>query len=450
MSKLIVSISGLRGVIGESLTPEVIIKYIATYATYCNRGKIVVGRDGRVTGSMVAGIVSNTLMAMGCDVIDLGICPTPTVQLAVEKMETSGGISITASHNPMIWNGLKFLAKTGLFLNADENKKFWEIVEQKPDYVSWNNIGSYSKREDFLQQHIEEVLSLPYIHPDEIRKRNFRVVLDCVNAAGGIVMPQLLEKLGVKVIPLNCDVSGVFSHTPEPLPENLGDLRKKVVEEKANFGIAVDPDVDRIVFVDENGQPIGEEYSVTTAVKFILEKEKKQNATVAVNLSTTRAVDDVARAFGASVVRTPVGEINVATRMKEIGAIVGGEGSGGVILPRIHLGRDALVGAAIVIQQLAEFGGTMSQFRKTLPQYFIVKNKIELKSDPDAALKIIQARYSSEKITTSDGLKIDFADSWVHLRKSNTEPIIRIIAEGKTPEAAQKVVDKFLEEFKAI
>ncbi len=446
-----VSISGIRGIVGETLTPEVVVKYIAAYAEYCNRGPIVIGRDGRITGKMIVNIASSTLLAMGCDVINIGICPTPTVQLAVEKLHAAGGIAVTASHNPIQWNGLKFMASTGLFLNAEENKKFWTLAEQTPKYTPWDRNGKYSVKEDFIDRHIQDILSLPYIDTNTIAKRKFRVVIDCVNAAGGLVIPKLLRFLGCEVIPLNCKVTGIFAHTPEPLPENLTGLAERVAAERADFGIAVDPDVDRVVFVDENGKPIGEEYTVASAIRFALLKEKQKGAKVVVNLSTTRAVDDIARQYEATVVRTAVGEINVTTKMHEIGALVGGEGSGGVILPRVHLGRDALVGVGLIVQQLAEFDGTMSAFKASLPQYSITKNKIELGSmNPDAVIETIKKRYASEKINTDDGLKIDFPDYWVHLRKSNTEPIIRIIAEARTSVEAQNVVEKFLKEVQSL
>jgi phosphomannomutase len=451
MSSLMVGISGIRGIVGETLAPEVVVRYVSAFAGYCDRGPIVIGRDGRITGKLIADIASSTLLAMGCNVIDLGICPTPTVQLAVEKLQASGGIAVTASHNPIQWNGLKFLASTGLFLNGEENKIFWKLAEEEPKYVPWDKNGSYSAKDDFLDQHIQAVLSLPYIKPAIIAKRKFRVVLDCVNAAGGLVIPKLLESLGCEVIPLNCEVTGVFAHTPEPIPENLVMLANRVVTEKADLGIAVDPDVDRVVFIDEYGRPIGEEYTVSSAIRFTLSKEEQKGAKVVVNLSTTRAVDDIAKRYEATVVRTPVGEINVASKMKEIGALVGGEGSGGVILPRVHLGRDALVGIGLIIQELAEFNGSMSAFKTSLPQYSIVKHKINLGTmDPDSIIESMKRRYASEKINEDDGLKIDFADYWIHLRKSNTEPIIRIIAEARTLEKAKKVVDNFLKDIQTL
>ncbi|HEY4612612.1 MAG TPA: phosphoglucosamine mutase, partial [Bacteroidota bacterium] len=356
-----ISISGVRGIVGPDLTPELAVKYASAFAEYCSRGTIVLGRDGRVTGKILGNIISSTLLAMGCDVMALGVCPTPTIQLAVEKARVQGGISITASHNPVEWNGMKFVASTGLFLNTEENKKLWAIADRPlRNYASWERQGKHSSNTDFIDLHVQEVLSLPYLTVANIRRKSFKVVVDCVNGAGGIVVPKLLRELGCTVIEMNCDASGLFAHTPEPIPENLGDLCVRVQQERADLGIAIDPDADRLVLIDERGVPLGEEYTIATVVKFILEKEasiSSKKHKVVVNQSTTRAIDDIANEYGAEVTRTPVGEINVTSAMKEIGATIGGEGSGGVILPKIHLGRDSLVGIALVLQYLADFGG---------------------------------------------------------------------------------------------
>ncbi|HLX11986.1 MAG TPA: phosphoglucosamine mutase [Bacteroidota bacterium] len=440
-----VSISGIRGVVGVSLTPAEIVKYSAAFAEYCHRGRIIIGRDGRSGGAIVGNLVSSTLLAMGCDVTALGIVPTPTVQIAVEKLRAAGGISITASHNPMEWNGLKFIAPTGLFLNAEENRRFWTIADNgSPKYSVWDKVGKHTPDDSFIDMHIDLVLSLPYINAEQIRKRKFKVVLDCINAAGGAIVPKLLERLGVDFVPLNCELSGVFARKPEPVPENLQQVCAAVVREKADFGIVVDPDVDRLVLITDKGEPFGEEYTITTAINLILSKRKAPN-TVVVNLSTTRAVEDIAMRYSANVVRTPVGEINVATKMESIGAIVGGEGSGGVILPEVHLGRDAIVGIGLILQQLAEFNGTVTEFKASLPQYTIVKEKVELTdSSPDAALQsIADDRSNGGEVNTEDGVRIAFADSWVHLRKSNTEPIIRIIAEAPTFTAATNLAQNY-------
>jgi phosphomannomutase len=449
---LMVSISGIRGIVGESLTPDVVVKYAAAFAEYCNRGTIVIGRDGRITGASIAHIVSSTLLQMGCNVVAIGTCPTPTVALAVEKMKAAGGIAVTASHNPMQWNGLKFMAPNGMFLNGEENRKFWQIAERGTfHYAKWDTQGKHAADSSFIDKHIAAVLSLPYIKVEQIRKRKLKVVLDCVNAAGGVIVPKLLREFGCEVIEMNCDVEGIFSHMPEPIPENLTDLAAEVIAHKADVGIAVDPDVDRLVLIDEKGKPFVEEYTIVSAVKFVLDAEKKlgrNNHTVVVNLSTTRAVEDIAAAYGATVVRTPVGEINVASKMKERKAVIGGEGSGGVILPEIHLGRDAIVGIGLFLQLLSDFGGKTSELKSSLPQYTIVKNKIDLGIlKPDAILQKLNEKYSkTEKTNNEDGLKIDFESSWVHLRKSNTEPIIRVIAEAKTQREAAALVEKFKKE----
>ena len=458
---LMVSISGIRGIVGESLTPEVAVRYAGAFGEYCKRQRshnptVVIGRDGRITGKSLAHIISSTLVLTGVNVRAIGICPTPTVQLAVEHSDAVGGISVTASHNPMQWNGLKFIASTGMFLDGDENQAMWEIANNGDTrYAPWNSLGFHTVDDAWIRKHIDAVLALPYIDRGRIRQRKLRVVLDCVNAAGGVIVPTLLRELGCEVIEMNCDVSGIFAHTPEPIPENLTDLAARVRAEKADIGIAVDPDVDRLVLITEKGEPYGEEYTIASAVKFVLDREAKLGHThtksVVVNLSTTRSVDDIAAQYGAKVQRTPVGEINVAKRMKAIGAIIGGEGSGGVILPAVHLGRDAIVGIGLILQLLAESGQTVSELKASLPQYSIAKGKIELGTiSPDDVLARMRDRHGNDgRITDDDGLKIDFPDHWVHLRKSNTEPIVRIIAEAKTMEQAVDVVKTFTREIQA-
>lgn len=442
-----VSISGIRGVVGESLTPEVIVRYASAFADYTTGGPIVIGRDGRSTGSVITNLVVSTLLAKGSDVVAIGICPTPTVQLGVEKLGAAGGISVTASHNPMIWNGLKFLSSTGLFLNGEENERFWAIADGPASrYASWDKLGKHSKASELVSHHIDQILELPWVNVDAIARRRFTVVIDCVNAAGSVIVPELLRRMGCRVIEMHCDGSGVFPHDPEPVPENLTELCERVKREKADLGIAVDPDVDRLVLIDERGRPIGEEYTIASVVKFVLAKERPAAGSapqkVVVNLSTTRAVDDIARSYGADVIRTPVGEINVAKRMGEVGAVIGGEGSGGVILPKLHLGRDAPVGIGLTLQHLADFGGTLSELKASLPQYSIVKTKLPLGAmKADEVFAAIAAHYSSRaRLNTDDGLKIDLESGWIHLRKSNTEPIIRIITEAPTREAAERLL----------
>lgn len=443
---LMISISGIRGIFGESFTPDVIVKYGSAFSKYCKGRKVVIGRDGRITGKIVGNILASTLLSMGSDVIALGIAPTPTIALAVERFGAAGGVSITASHNPLEWNGLKFINNNGMFLNKEENEILWQIADSSDfKYVSWKNIGRHLKEETFYKKHIEEVLSLPLIQPDLIKSRRFRVVVDCINASGSIIVPQLLKEFGCEVVEINTELTGIFSHTPEPVPENLGQLCSRVREIGADFGIAVDPDADRLVFVTEKGEPLGEEYTVTIAIKTVLEKEKKKNSIIVVNLSTTRGVDIIAKYFGAKVVRTPVGEINVATKMKSSHALIGGEGSGGVIFPHLHFTRDAIVGIALALQQMAEFKGTLSQLKETLPQYHILKRKIQI--DPDIReiiFKKLKEHYGVYGIINEDdGLKFDFDNSWIHLRKSNTEPIIRIIAESESEKETEKLINEF-------
>lgn len=447
---LMISISGIRGIVGTSLTPDVVVKYASAFGQYCDGGTIVLGRDGRITGKSIGHIVSSTLLQTGCNVLALGVCPTPTVQLGVERLGAAGGISITASHNPIEWNGLKFISSAGLFLDMKENRRLWQIADApQRRYAPWNKQGKHQPAEGFIDQHIEAVVRLHYLNIEKLRERRFKVVVDCVNAAGGVVVPKLLRALGCAVIEMNCDVSGIFAHTPEPLPENLTDLCRRVQQEGADLGIAVDPDVDRLVLIDERGQPIGEEYTIASVVRFILEKEKEApSKTVVINLSTTRAVEDIAAQYGARVVRTPVGEINVAKKMKEVGALVGGEGSGGVILPQVHLGRDALVGIGLTLQHLLESGGTLSELRRSLPQYHMVKEKIAVA--PGAGKKILErvmaAHSRNGNLNTDDGVRIEYGNSWVHLRASNTEPIIRVIAEAPSQEESRRLVHAFMKE----
>lgn len=454
---LIVSISGIRGIFGEGLNPENIIHYTKTFSEYCKirkkngeKIKIIIGRDGRITGKIIANIVSSTLISLGCDVVAIGVCPTPTVAIAVKNLDADGGISITASHNPIEWNGLKFFNSDGMFLNSDDMKDFVKISESlSVQYVNWDKLGRYELDESWIQKHIELVLDLSYINISKIREKKYRVVLDCINSSGGRIIPQLLKTLGCEVYEMNCELSGVFSRKPEPVPENLSEVMYKVKYLKADLGIVVDPDVDRLVLITEKGEPYGEEYTIATAVKFILGKKfnEKQKFKVVVNLSTTRAVEDIAYEYNSEVIRTPVGEINVSTTMKKHNAIIGGEGSGGIILPEVHYVRDAVLGTVLILQMLTEFGGKLSELKETMPEYFITKDKLEIKDlNADDCLKLLKKRYEHEKINVDDGLKIDFVDRWVHLRKSNTEPIIRIIAEAKSEMMAKKLVEDFKKE----
>ncbi|HEY9167650.1 MAG TPA: phosphoglucosamine mutase [Candidatus Kryptonia bacterium] len=449
MSELIVSISGLRGVVGESLIPETVIKYANAFARFSGGGKIVVGRDGRYHGEMLAEILAGTLAADGCNVVDIGICPTPTVQLAAEHSDAVGGVAVTASHNPAEWNGLKFINGDGVFLDAEENKRLWKFAGEKPKYAGFKSTGTIEHNDFFLRDHVRRVLAIKAVDVEAIRKRHFRVVVDCVNAAGSFVVPELLRELGCIVTKLNCDGSGWFPRKPEPIPENLTEVMARVRGEKAHLGIVVDPDVDRLVLITEKGEPFSEEYTIAQATKFVFEKVRAEERIAVVNLSTTRAVDVIAESLGGKVLRSPVGEINVVKKMKRAGAVVGGEGSGGVILPEVHYGRDALVGIALTLQHLLEFGGTLSALKESLPHFEIVKKRIDLgKKKPEKIIKAIKERYSRFKLNTEDGLKIDAPDFWIHLRKSNTEPIIRVIAEAATRKEAEQhaaEVVKFVE-----
>jgi phosphomannomutase len=446
---LMVSISGVRGIVGESLTPEVAVRYAAAFAEYAGRGPVVLGRDGRITGGPIANIISSTLLSMGCDVIALGVVPTPTIGWTVAQKKTAGGISVTASHNPMQWNGMKFIGPSGMFLDGPQNVRLQEILSGAPPrYVGWEKVGRHMKDDAAAGRHLDAVLSHPLVKPDAIKKRSFKIVADCINAAGGAVVPEMLRRLGCTVIGMNTEMSGVFARTPEPLPENLGVLCEAVKKHGADLGIAVDPDVDRLVFITEKGEPFGEEYTVTAAVDYVLGASPRGSGKVVVNLSTTRAVEDVAARYGATVERTPVGEINVASRMKSIGAVIGGEGSGGVIFPGLHHMRDAIAGIGLVLSSLAVSGKTMSAFRASLPEYVIRKTSIRSEGkDTAALLDAVAARLSSSARTNrDDGVKFDFEDGWVHLRRSNTEPIVRIIAEARTPDAAEALLARFRDE----
>jgi phosphomannomutase len=455
MTTLIIGISGARGIVGDSLTPDVLVQLAAAFGEFCGRGPIIIGRDGRTSGKMCASLASSTLVSMGLDVVALGIAPTPTVGLAVEKSHAAGGISITASHNPIEWNGLKFFDDDGLFLDEAANKRLQHLLtEGMKNYVGWDKLGHYQLDESFLDHHRTSVTALPYLDIEGLRNRRFKVVADCVNGSGSVVVPRLLQDLGCEVIRLNCEPSGIFPHNPEPLPQHLGDLCEKVRLEKADLGIAVDPDADRLVLITEEGKPFGEEYTIASCVMYVLETEKakgNRKLKVCVNLSTTRAVDDIAAEYQAQVIRTPVGELNVARKTKEVGAVIAGEGSGGVILPAVHLRRDALVGIALTLQHLLEFGGRLSDLKKSLPEYHIYKKKVELTdSSIDSIIAELSSRCPEARINTDDGLRLDFKDHWVNLRKSNTEPILRIIAEASTVEKAQDIVEKFAREVACI
>lgn len=449
MPTLMVSVSGIRGIIGNGLDPQTVVKYTSAYAEFCGRGKIVIGSDGRISGEMVKNLVVGTLLAKGNDVIDIGICPTPTVLFNVKKLKAIGGIQISASHNPNEWNALKLLNSKGEFMSPEENSRMLQLLDNAVsgtqgsvnNLAAWNKLGKVIRYEKGLDEHIKAVLQMKYIDVAKIRKRKFKVLLDCVNGAGAYSMPKLLKKFGCTVIEMNCEKTGIFPRLPEPIPENLKATMKAVKKFNADIGIVVDPDVDRLVLITEKGEPFNEENTITQAVKFYLSKKK---GNVVVNLSTTRAVDDVAKEYGCKVFRSPVGEANVVKKMKEVKAIIGGEGSGGVILPSVNFGRDALVGTAIILQHLLEFGGKMSELKKSLPQYHITKKKIDIGSkNADEIISSLIQKYSNNLINTEDGLRIDFDDHWVHFRKSNTEPIIRCIVEARTKKEAESLAEKY-------
>jgi phosphomannomutase len=442
MGTLMTSISGIRGIVGDGLEPEVIIKYTIAYADFIGSGKVVIGRDARITGEMVNQITTGTLLAKGIDVIDIGICPTPTVQFNVKKLKANGGIAISASHNPNEWNALKLLNGTGQFLSPDEYNQMQKYLNDgKPQYRSWDKVGEWTEYSKGIQNHVDAIFDLGIIYLDEIRKKKFKVVLDCVNGAGSYVLPEFLKEFGCEIIEVDCEKTGIFPRLPEPLPENLTETMKKVKETKADLGIVVDPDVDRLVLITDKGEPFSEENTIVQVVQFVLSRKKGD---VVVNLSTTRAVDDVAAKYCCKVFRSPVGEANVVKKMKEIKAVIGGEGSGGVIFPELHYGRDALVGIALTLQHLTDFGKPLSKLKEELPQYFISKKKIELTTNPDAMIQKLTEKFSDQTTNTDDGLRVDFEDHWVHFRKSNTEPIVRIITEAKTKDEAESLSEKYL------
>jgi phosphomannomutase len=448
MGTLMTSISGVRGIIGDGLDPRTIVKYLNAYADFLKEGKVVIGRDSRLSGEMVKNITAGTLMAKGIDVIDIGICPTPTVQFNVKELNAAGGIAISASHNPNQWNALKLLNGAGQFLSPEEyNSMTHNLEKNQADFKSWDNLGEKTEYDEGLKNHINAILKLNFLDLDSIRKKEFKIVVDCVNGAGAYCVPDFLRRFGCKVVEINCNKDGVLVPNPEPLPENITETLKNVSEVNADLGIVVDPDVDRLVLITEKGEPFVEEYTIAQAVKFIL---SKQTGDVVVNLSTTRAVDNIADKFGAKVFRSPVGEANVVKKMKEVHAVIGGEGSGGVIYPVLHYGRDALCAIAITLQHLTEYGEPISILKESLPQYFISKKKINVKDDPDVIINNIIKEFKKVKINTEDGVRVDFNDHWIHFRKSNTEPIIRIIIEAQTKSEAEEYSKKYLDMVKKL
>ena len=458
---LIKSISGIRGtiggVVGDNLTPLDAVKFASAYGTWLlernpdeKKLRIVLGRDARISGKMVSSLVANTLVGLGIDVIDLGLSTTPTVEVLVTLENAHGGIIITASHNPKQWNALKLLNERGEFLNADDGQRILELAESDEyQYAEVDELGVYSKKKDGIDRHIEEVLSLELVDVEKIQNAGFKVVVDAVNSTGGIAIPKLLDALRVSYIPLYCDPTGDFPHNPEPLPAHLTEISKLVVQEKADLGIVVDPDVDRLAIVNEDGSMFGEEYTLVACADYVLSKTPGNTVS---NLSSSRALRDVTRMHGGTYEASAVGEVNVVEMMKKNKVVIGGEGNGGIIYPSSHYGRDSLVGVALFLTHLAEKKISCRSLRDSYPAYFMSKNKIELtpQIDVDDILKSMELKYQKEELSTIDGVKIDFADEWVHLRKSNTEPIIRIYTESGSQKDADKLAERIIEEIKVI
>jgi len=456
---LIKSISGIRGTIGgrpgDALTPIDIVKFTAAFGRFIQQqsaaDKIVVGRDARVSGEMVRNLVIGTLQSIGMDVVDLGLSTTPTVEIAVPEEQAAGGIILTASHNPGQWNALKLLNAKGEFIDDEAGRRVLEIADELDfDFAEVDRLGKATTDDSYLQKHIDQVVSLPLVDVGAIRAAGFKIAVDAVNSTGGIFVPALLTALGVETVyKIHCEPNGLFPHNPEPLAENLTDLSALVVEKGADLGIAVDPDVDRLCFVMEDGKMFGEEYTLVAVSDYVLQHTPGNTVS---NLSSTRALRDVTVNRGAEYHAAAVGEVNVVTKMKEVGAVIGGEGNGGVIYPEVHYGRDALVGIALFLTHLAKSGKRISELRAGYPQYYMSKNKITLTPglDIDGLLAAMQQKYKDEPHSTIDGLKIDFQEEWVHLRKSNTEPIIRIYSEGPTPERAEAVAQEVIADIKAI
>ncbi len=457
---LIKSISGIRGTIGgqvgNNLTPIDAVKFATAYGSWIKQQrekdnyKVVVGRDARISGEMIQNLVMNTLVGLGIHVIDLGLSTTPTVEMAVPMEHADGGIILTASHNPKQWNALKLLNAKGEFLNAKEGRNILEIADSNTTlFNDVDSLGKITSNKAYIDLHIDEILKLNLVNVNAIKNANFKVVVDAVNSTGGIAIPLLLNRLGVETIKLYCEPTGYFPHNPEPLKEHLADLSEMVVSKKADFGIVVDPDVDRLAFVDETGNMFGEEYTLVACADYVLSKTPGNTVS---NMSSTRALQDITESYNTTYEASAVGEVNVVELMKKNNAIIGGEGNGGIIYPELHYGRDALVGIALFLSLLAEKRTKVSTLRQSYPNYFMSKKKIQLTPDldVDAILKTMEAHYNNETLSTVDGLKIDFLDHWVHLRKSNTEPIIRVYTEATSQTKADTLADTIISELKAI
>jgi phosphomannomutase len=457
---LIKSISGIRGTIGgkvgDNLTPVDAVKFASAYGTFLkntlqkDKLTVVIGRDARISGPMIHNLVVNTLVGLGINVIDLGLSTTPTVEVAVPLEKADGGIILTASHNPKQWNALKLLNDKGEFLSGADGAKILEIAEAEAfNFSEVDDLGEVIANDAYMDIHIDEVLNLPLVDAEAVAKRKFKVVVDGVNSSGGIIIPKLLEQMGVSCVKLYCEPNGQFPHNPEPLKEHLGDICKLVVEEQADFGIVVDPDVDRLAFISNDGEMFGEEYTLVACADYVLSKTPGNTVS---NMSSSRALRDITTKHQGEYQASAVGEVNVVEMMKATNAIIGGEGNGGIIYPELHYGRDSLVGVALFLTHLASLDCTVAELRASYPQYYMSKNKIELtpQIDVDAILEAMTATYKKEQCSTIDGVKIDFATEWVHLRKSNTEPIIRIYTEAPTQVAADSLAVRIIEEIKAI
>lgn len=458
---LIKSISGIRGTIGgvsgDNLTPVDVVKFAAAYGSWVMKKpgdkRIVIGRDARISGEMVSHLVCATLQGLGIHVIDLGLSTTPTVEMAVTAEKASGGIILTASHNPIQWNALKLLNEHGEFISGADGEEVLRIAESEEfDFAPVTKLGKYEKKEGYIQKHIDAILKLPLVDVETIRNRGFRVVVDAVNSTGGIAVPMLLNALGVTVKELHCEPNGHFPHNPEPLPEHLTDITREIEKGNYDLGIVVDPDVDRLALVCEDGSPFGEEYTLVAVADYVLSHGNVTNGNTVSNLSSTRALQDITEKAGGKYFASAVGEVNVVTMMKEKNAVIGGEGNGGVIYPDLHYGRDALVGIALFLSHLAKSKLSALRLRKKYPQYFISKNKIELTRDlnVDKILEYIKKKYQKQPINTVDGVRIEFDREWVHLRKSNTEPIIRIYAESDSETKADNLAKKIITDIKEI
>jgi phosphomannomutase len=442
-SGLMVSVSGVRGRVGEGLTPEIVARYAAGFGAWARSrvvgdATIVVGRDSRVSGPMFHRVVLSALQSVGCNVMDIGMVPTPTVQLAVEHHHAAGGLAITASHNPIEWNALKFISSSGLFLDGDESAAMRSVVEGEIPRATFDNLGVIAEDAEAIARHQAAILAIPFLDVDGIRRRGFHVALDCVRGAGGAFMPKLLTQLGCRVSSINLETDGRFPRAPEPIAENLGELEQLVISSKADIGLAVDPDVDRLALVSEEGKAIGEDYTLALAARVVL---RHREGDVVTNLSTSRIVDDIAQEQNRKVIRAPVGEVNVSTRMRAENAPIGGEGNGGVILAELHLGRDAPLGAALILQLLHEESKPLSAIVAGYPRYSIVKDKLDRPAAPlDAVYKALRKTFADAEADMQDGLRLTWSDRWVHIRPSGTEPIVRVIAEAPTEQEARDLI----------